>query len=105
MEELYAVVVYKNVLDYEIIPANEVPQLLLDSPANQTELRRMALIDLDREIDYLLGGSYHQPNQYRKRKILHFISVRDHFVGSKWGKKPIGSKKPVTDPDYRFLPR
>ncbi|KAK4007151.1 hypothetical protein OUZ56_012313 [Daphnia magna] len=32
MEELYAALVYRDQLDFEIVPANQVPQSLLESP-------------------------------------------------------------------------
>ncbi|KAK4028412.1 hypothetical protein OUZ56_017692 [Daphnia magna] len=75
MEELYAALVYRDQLDFEIVPANQVPQLLLESPGrcgyipsmpgvrygflgvgtNQNELRMMALNVLVDEVEYMFG--------------------------------------------------
>ncbi|KAK4028414.1 hypothetical protein OUZ56_017714 [Daphnia magna] len=73
MEELYAALVYRDELDFEIVPANQVPQSLLESPGrcgyiptNQNELRMMALNVLVDEVEYMFGFNP-QPHRTRNR--------------------------------------
>ncbi|KZS08917.1 Uncharacterized protein APZ42_026960 [Daphnia magna] len=86
MEELYAALVYRDQLDFEIVPANQVPQSLLESPGrcgyipsmpgvryrflgvgtNQNELRMMALNVLVDEVEYMFGFNP-QPHRTRNR--------------------------------------
>ncbi|KAK4006134.1 hypothetical protein OUZ56_011289 [Daphnia magna] len=58
MEELYAALVYRDELDFKIVPANQVPQSLLESPVksdqNQNELRTCLNVLVD-EVEYLFG--------------------------------------------------
>ncbi|KAK4006712.1 hypothetical protein OUZ56_011870 [Daphnia magna] len=86
MEELYAALVYRDQLDFEIVPANQVPQSMLESPGrcgyipsmpgvryrflgvgtNQNELRMMPLNVLVDEVEYMFGFNP-QPHRTRNR--------------------------------------
>ncbi|KAI9552682.1 hypothetical protein GHT06_020559 [Daphnia sinensis] len=69
MEELYAGLVYRDVLDFEIVPANQVPLSLLEYnfvfQPTQMELWKMTLNVLVDEIECV--SFIPQPHRKRKR--------------------------------------